>query len=201
LVVGYADPATSNNDKPALKSTANNSCKALAIVGYSDFNYYVYKMYVENTSNSNFIDWIYNAKDYVGLQTIIKLYIENNSLQDPFYQQVLKPLIRERAKALKKPGVSLIPDEDKKGDKWIRIEATLEPLNRNGQLIFNIEEKEDPHMKRMEAQMKGARATSKRLDGPDALQGAVQKLKTHVALLNSGKQIEKVELDEDGKHY
>ncbi len=201
VVVSYADPATSNNDKPSTKSRANNSCKAVALVGYHNFIYYVYKVWVNNTSNSNFIDWIYAAKDYVGLQAIIKMYIENNSLQDPFYQQVLKPLIKERAKQLKRPMISLLPDEDKKGEKWVRIEATLEPLNRNGQLVFNIDEKEDPHMKRMEAQMKGAKANSKRLDGPDALQGAVQKLKATIALLNAGRQIEKVDIDESDKKY
>lgn len=201
LIIIYADPATSNKDKPTLKSKANNSCKVVAIVGYHDFNFYVYKAYDDNMSNSNFIDCLYNAVDYVRQQTIIKAYIENNSLQDPFYEQVLKPLIRSRARELRKSPLSIMPDARDKGDKWMRIEASLEPLNRNGQLIFNIDEKEDPHMKRMVAQFKGAKATSRVLDGPDAVEGAIFILKQNVALMLSGKQIEKVEVYESDKKY
>ena len=200
-MVLYADPATSNKDKPTLKSKALNSCKAVCLVGYYDFHFYIYKAYVDNTSNSNFIDWIYNGRDYLKLQTSLKPYIENNSLQDPFYQQVFKPLLRGRAKELKKSPISLIPDDRDKGDKWVRIEATLEPLNRNGQLIFNIEEKEDPHMKRMVAQFKGAKATSRILDGPDSVEGAVFILKKDVALMNAGNQIEGVEHEYSNKKY
>ena len=39
------------------------------------------------------------------------------------------------------------PDEDKKTDKATRIEADLEPLDREGMLIFNEAEKDNPHMK------------------------------------------------------
>jgi hypothetical protein len=201
FVIGYADPATSSKDKPTLKSNQNNSCKAYVIIGYKDFTYYVYKAYVDHTSQSNFIEWLYNGRDYVGVKTHLKPYIENNNLQDGFYQMALKPLIREKGRELKKPIISMLPDARDRGDKWTRIEATLEPLNRNGQLIFNIEEMEDPHMKRLIAQLKGAKATSKILDGPDALEGAVSLMKDQIALMIAGKQLETIEGDFNAHRY
>ena len=37
-------------------------------------------------------------------------------------------------------------DEEKKTDKATRIEANLEPLNREGNLILNEAERDNPHM-------------------------------------------------------
>jgi hypothetical protein len=200
VVIMYADPATSNKDKPSLKSKALNSCKAVVLLGCKDFNYYVYKVWCNHSSNAHFIDWIYSCRDYVNGQSSMRPFIENNTLQDPFFQQVLKPLLRQRAKELKKIPISLIPDERKKPEKWTRIEGTLEPLNRNGKLIFNEDEKEDPHMKRLVAQLKGAKATSKILDGPDCLEGAVVKMQEHLSLLLAGKQMESVEIENSKKY-
>uniref|UniRef100_A0AA94EYT9 Uncharacterized protein n=1 Tax=Flavobacterium columnare TaxID=996 RepID=A0AA94EYT9_9FLAO len=45
-------------------------------------------------------------------------------------------------------------------------------MNRLGNLIFNEEEKNDPHMQRMHDQMIGF-GKSKTMDGPDGLEGAV----------------------------
>ena len=53
----------------------------------------------------------------------------------PFFQQVFQPLVR---KVRREQGVELYirGDEDKKTDKATRIEANLEPLNREGNLIL-----------------------------------------------------------------
>lgn len=201
FVLAYADPATSNKDKPTGKSTALNSCKSVVLLGYHKQNFYVYKVFVDHTSNSKFIDWIYAINDWVGVQALTKKYIENNSLQDPFFQQVFKPLLRERARELKKATISLIPDEREKPDKWNRIEGTLEPLNRNGRLIFNIEEKDDPHMKRMEAMFKGAKPTSRLLDGPDAIEGAVFLLTQQIEQQLAGNKPEPVDYDMNSKRF
>ncbi|MGQ0739132.1 MAG: hypothetical protein ACT4OJ_08755 [Bacteroidota bacterium] len=200
FVITYADPATSNKDRPTLKSKAKNSCKAVVTVGYHKENYYIFKAFVDNTSNAKFIDWIYAANDWVGVQSVNKKYIENNSLQDPFYQQVFKPLLRERAKELKKLPIHLIPDDRNKGDKWVRIEATLEPLNRNGHLIFNKDQEDDPHMKRLAKMFTSAKPTSRLLDGPDAVEGAVHLLKGMLSQLLEKKKIEPVEIS-NSKRY
>lgn len=174
-VVSYADPATSNKDKPTLKSRAQNSCKAVILVGVLNDSYYVYKVFCDNTTNANFVDWMFEIKRWVKQASVLYTYIENNSLQDPFYDQIILPMIFRRSKELKED-LYVTPDTDRKSEKWFRIEATLEPLNRVGRLVFNVKEKDDPHMKRLTAQLLSASANSRTLDGPDALQGAVKKI-------------------------
>jgi hypothetical protein len=175
----YSDPATSNRDKPTQKSKAQNSCKAVVVLGYQNNKYYVYKCYVDNTTNSYFIDWLYAARSYVAGATQLYNFIENNSLQDPFFSQVLMPLIYEKAKQFGGM-LNITPDTSKKGEKWFRIEADLEPLVRLGNLVFNIDEKDDPHMQRMKSQFLTATPNSRELGGPDAVQGGVKKIQEKI---------------------
>jgi len=141
---------------------------------------YVYKGYLARVTNSIFTDWLFilykHAQDKKALQTFI--HVENNTLQDPFYQQVLKPLIATKQKEFRY-SIPVSPDERGKPDKWVRVES-LEADNKNGLLILNIEEKDDPHMLRLESQFKAAKATSKQLDGPDCIEGGVFKIKERV---------------------
>lgn len=173
FVIIYADPAPSNKDRPGIKARVQNSCKAVVIVGYLNNKYYIYKAFVDTTTNANFIDWLYATRSEVGTSTQPYFLIENNTLQDPFYQQVLLPLVHGRAKELKQAVLGISPDTRKKPDKYFRIEGTLEPLNRMGCLILNEAEKNNPHMVRLEAQFKSVSANSKTMDGPDAVEGAV----------------------------
>lgn len=185
FVIVYADPSTSNKDKPTLKSKAGTSFKAVFIVGYKDLKFYVYTGFLDRTSNSIFVDWLYAGYDYVNNKTQCFHYIENNTLQDPFYQQVLMPLIHEKGKA-KGFVLPVSPDAREKPEKWFRIEGTLEPLNRMGLLVLNIDEKDNPHMKRLEAQFKAASANNRTLDGPDAIEGGVFIIKNKVFTEASG---------------
>lgn len=182
FVVIYADPSPSDKDKPSVKSAKNNSCKAVVVVGWKGLHRYVYKVFVDHVKNADFIDWLFAAHQYAHKAKQIFIYIENNTLQDPFYQQVFKPLIAEKSK---EKGVLLpvTPDDRKKPHKFVRIEGTLEPLNRNGYLVLNEVEKNNPHMKRLDAQFKAVKPNSKTMDGPDAVEGAVfkidEKVKSH----------------------
>ena len=175
FLLQYADPATSNKDKPSAKSKANNSCKGTGLMGYYKDKFYLYNCFLDNMNNSHFIDGLFELKQYAKNE-ILYSCIENNTLQDPFYEQVLKPLV---AKKIKETGIqlSITPDDEKKPEKWFRIEADLEPLVRLGQLVFNIKEKNNPHMKRMETQFLKAKPTSKELGGPDIVQGAVRMIR------------------------
>lgn len=181
FAVAYADPSPSNRDKPTLKSKAQNSCKSVAILGFLDGTFYLYKCWVDNTTNSHFIDWLFSANGYVADRTTLYTYIENNTLQNPFYEQVLLPLIFERSKETRTP-LYVTPDDQEKPDKWVRIEGTLEPLVRLGKLVFNVQEKEDPHMLRMVSQFLSASANSRTLDGPDAVQGGVKIIQIKTAV-------------------
>ena len=177
FVVVYADPAPSNRDRPGIKAKIQNSCKAVVIVGYLNNKYYLVKAFVDTTTNAAFTDWLYATRTEIGASTQPYFFIENNTLQNPFYEQVLLPLIHERAKQTQQTVLELSPDARQKPDKYFRIEGTLEPLNRMGSLILNVAEKDNPHMKRMEAQFKSVSANSKTMDGPDAVEGAVFKIK------------------------
>ncbi len=185
FAVVYADPSPSNRDKPTLKSKAQNSCKAVVVLGYANNKYYLYKCWVENTTNNNFIDWLYAAKNYVANSTQLYTFIENNTLQNPFYEQVLLPLIFSKSKEYGSP-LMISPDTVAKPDKWFRIEGTLEPLVRLGLLVFNIDEKDNPHTKRMEAQFKSANPNSRLLDGPDAVQGGIKIIQDKISVQASG---------------
>ena len=67
-----------------------------------------------------------------------------------FFEQVFRPLFDQVGE--KEGYLSIIGDDRKKPEKFVRIEGNLEPLSRNGQLIFNIDEKDNPNMKRLEDQ-------------------------------------------------
>lgn len=188
FVVVYADPSPSNKDKPTLKSKAHNSTKSVVLIGWKDNVYYVYKAYLNHGTNAMFIGWLYALRKYIAGKTLSYFYIENNTLQDPFYQQVLKPLIAEAGKE-DKPVLSVLEDKREKRDKWTRIEAMLEPLVRNQQLVFNIEEQDDEHMKRLKAQFLSAKATSKLLDGPDAVEGGVFIVREKIVTLLSSNAV------------
>ena len=167
-VLVYSDPATSNKDK----GSASN--KGAAVIGRKGFKYYIYKTWLDTMSNSKFIDCLFQAHLYIKFQgvDIFKIYIENNSLQDPFYEQVLYPLIRQKAN---ETGIMIpiTPDNRKKPEKFFRIEGTLEPINRLGNLILNIAEKNNPDMKRLESQFLGVSPKAKIMDGPDFVEGGV----------------------------
>lgn len=175
FVVIYADPSPSNKDQPSIKAKATKSCKAVFIIGGKGLNRYVYYGFLDTTSNSIFIDWLFAANDYCkeNKAKIALTYIENNTLQNPFYEQVLTPLIASKSKTRGGGMLPVKPDGRDKPDKYVRIEGNLEPLNRQGQLILNIDEKDNPHMKRLESQFKAVRPGSKTMDGPDCVEGGV----------------------------
>lgn len=174
----YADPATSNKD------VSQGSYKAVGCILYKDFTYYIAKVKVDTMSSMHFVEALYDVyawAQYHGAAPETQVWIENNSLQAPFFEQVLQPLIFQEGR---KRGVMLpvCTDTRDKKDKYTRIEGTLEPINRAGQLVFNEKESEDPDMKRLKGQFKAFKRTQKRMDGPDMVEGGVYKLKTRAAV-------------------
>lgn len=176
----YADPATSNKD------VSQGSYKAIGVLLMKDNVFYIAKVRVNTMSTQHFVEALfdlYQWATYYGASEL-KVWIENNSLQAPFYEQVLQPAIFNECK---KRGVLLpvIPDTRDKKDKYTRIEGTLEPINRAGLMVFNEAEKDDPDMKRLKSQFKAFSPKQKRMDGPDMVEGGVFKLKERAAVLAS----------------
>ncbi|KAB6410300.1 hypothetical protein GAZ19_07180 [Bacteroides xylanisolvens] len=120
---------------------------------------------------AGFVEWYIKLLEFVGGKTTVYCYMENNKLQDPFFQQVFQPIVR-RIRRERKISLYITGDEEKKTDKATRIEANLEPLNREGNLVLNEAEKDNPHMKRMAEQFKlfNLQLTYP-ADGPDCVEG------------------------------
>lgn len=179
-VVVYADGSPSNKDK------GNASTKAIAIIGYRQQKFYVYKMWVNQMSNAKFVDCLYESYNYLHQAKVDtkRIHIENNSLQDPFYEQVILQLIYEQGK---QHGyiLPITPDTRKKPEKFFRIEGMLEPLNRLGKLIFNKEEENEPNMLRTHDQMISVSASTKIMDAPDAIEGACWIIQNRVIKKNA----------------
>ncbi len=174
MVITYADPSTSNKDKPG-KGLASHKC--LAVIGFKDHKYYIYRVWLAQVSNSTFVSWIFEADKYLKAQAVDprRIMIENNSLQDPFYQQVILPLIYTTAGD--DPIPPILPDSRQKPEKYERISGTLEPEDRQGNIIFDERLKGNPHMEVMEDQWLGVAPDCKTMDGPDTIEGGVWQIK------------------------
>lgn len=171
FLVIYADPTTSES-----KGTSKNkkgSQKAIFLLGKLEATLYVVKGFLGKMTTAEFIGHYFTLLQLARMKTggAIYIYQENNSLQDPVFQQVFKPAI---AAERKRTGIALsvTPDDRNKGDKATRIEAHLEPLNREGLLILNAAEKDDPNMKLLEDEFKYfTMALNFHADGMDCVEG------------------------------
>lgn len=165
-LVIYGDPSPGES-----KAKKGKSFKAVMLLGKLDGKLYVIKSRLAKSLNAEFIGWYVQLLESVDGAVPVYCYMENNKLQDPFFQQVFRPLV---AKVRKESGIQLYirPDERKKTDKATRIEANLEPMNREGNLILNEAERDNPHMKELEDQFRLFSMSLKYpADGPDAVEG------------------------------
>ncbi|MDR1023600.1 MAG: hypothetical protein LBL94_10080 [Prevotellaceae bacterium] len=186
FAVCYLDPSPSNKDKPK----KGVSYKATFLVGHYEGKFYIYYGFLEQAKTADFIMWCYAVREYVRERTQVFYYIENNTLQNPFYEQVYIPKFQEVGAA--QGYIPITPDTRDKADKAARIEGNLEGLNHNGMLVFNEAEKDNPHMKRLAEQfllfIPQLKAPA---DGPDCIEGAVwilnQKIQSYAFKPSYGK--------------
>jgi hypothetical protein len=165
FLIKYGDPAPSNSENK------KSSHKANFLLGMLDGVLYVITGYLEQTTNANFVGWYWDLEEFTKGKCQTYNYIENNSLQDPFYQQVFLPLFEATGKE-KEKHIYPTPDGRKKPDKYTRIEGNLEPLHRLGKLILNEKERNNPHMMRLEEQFEAVEPTlAANVDGVDAVEG------------------------------
>jgi hypothetical protein len=166
FLVIYGDPAYSDSKKK------QSSTKALWLCGKLKGTFYIIKGFLARELNATFIDWYFQLMEYVGGKVPVYCYMENNKLQDPFFNQVFKPLLFEANKQ-RKMSLVITGDERKKTDKATRIEAHLEPVDRNGAWLFNEAERDNPHMQALIDQFKMFEMhLPYAADGPDCIEGA-----------------------------
>ena len=94
-IVSYGDPAYSNK---VSKKAAQNSFKANILCGLYEGTLYVYTCFLQHVTNDEFVNWYYYLQDYVKERAQLRCFIENNTLQDPFYEQVFKPIFLNKGK-------------------------------------------------------------------------------------------------------
>ena len=190
FLVAYGDPAYSDSRKKA------SSTKALVLVGKLKGVYYVIKVFLARETNARFIGWYFDMADFVGGKANVYWYMENNKLQDPFFEQVFKPLLREECKRRHRQ-LYIKGDGRKKTDKATRIEANLEPIDRGCRWVFNEEEKDNPMMQELINQFSLFELTLPYpADGPDAVEGAVTTIDAKTAELEPVETISYRELNE-----
>lgn len=158
FLVAYGDPS--------FKSTRKNDYKSVVLVGKIFNEYHVIKAYLEQTTTARMAEWYKEIHDYINGRVPLYMYMEANATQDLIFDQV-KKYITDNGWPFMVTG-----DYRVKGDKFSRIETSLEPINSNGQLFLNIGEKDNPHMKRLEEQFLALEPSlSGHDDGPDATEG------------------------------
>lgn len=186
ILISYGDPAPSNKVAKSKNPKKQGSYKANFIIGIYNGVLYIITGYLDHVTQDEFVNWYYYQKDYVKDKTQLCNYVENNKLQDPFYQQVFVPIFDRKA-IEKGYRIPIKPDERSKPDKFVRIEGNLEPINRAGKMIFNEAEKDNPHMKRLIEQFElfddGLPAPA---DGPDCIEGGYFILQQLLATLSAG---------------
>lgn len=166
FLINYSDPSTSNNTK-----SRTNCYKSSTLLGIHSGNLYIITNYLDRVTNAEFVDWQYFIDQYVRDRNQVYNYIENNTLQNPFYEQVFIPLFAAARDKYNKI-INITPDTRKKPDPFSRIEGNLEPLNRMGKLILNEAERGNPHMLRLEEQFKMVTPRlSAPYDGVDSVEG------------------------------
>ncbi len=165
FLVQYGDPAPGEN------KTKQSSTKSVVLLGIIGNKCYIVDAHVDRATNAEFVSWYSEQTKHLPAGIPIYRWVENNSLQDPFFQQALRPLVtahRERTGE----HLYIQGDTRKKPEKFARIEANLEPLNREGNLIFNADKRDNPHFKRAEEQFLLLTARLKfPADFPDCVEG------------------------------
>ncbi|MRM86594.1 hypothetical protein D1002_12120, partial [Riemerella anatipestifer] len=147
----------------------NGDYKATALVGKYKDEYHIIDMFCQKTSTAKMLEHLYETEKKTANSGVSVYYY----IEYPWIDDTLK---REIKKANKRYNITLPlkADERKKPEKFYRIESNLEPLNRNGKLIFNEELKGREDMKEADFQFLALSPKSRAHDdAPDACEGAI----------------------------
>lgn len=156
FLVSYTDPSYKKK----------GDYKATCLIGKWKDEYHIIKAFCAQTTTNQMLDWQYEILKMVAGVVPVHFVIEW-----PWIDDTLKLEINA---ANERHGVTLPlkADDRDKPDKYHRIESTLDPLNRNEKLWFNIELKDSMHMQNGEAQFLALSPTSRAHDDfPDCVEG------------------------------
>jgi hypothetical protein len=149
------------------KAGIKNDYKAAVLVGKYKDEYHILKCYVKQGTTFQLAEGMAEINKFVNGVAPVYWIAEENFLQDI--------ILKELRQCFTQLGcnIAIVGDNRKKPDKFARIEATLEPLNRNGKLFLNEVERSNPSMQTLEEQFKALEPGSRSHDdAPDAVEGA-----------------------------
>ncbi|MBN8834579.1 MAG: hypothetical protein J0H76_09375 [Sphingobacteriales bacterium] len=151
------------------KSTAKNDYKACVLMGKWKDEYHIIKCFIKQCTTATFAAGMHDIEKFVNGAAPVYWVAEDNFIQDI--------IIKEIQNELKSLGSTIVitGDARKKPDKFTRIEATLEPLNRKHKLFLNELDQylKNPSMETLKEQFMALQPGSKTHDdGPDAAEGA-----------------------------
>ncbi|MBL0144921.1 MAG: hypothetical protein IPP48_03340 [Chitinophagaceae bacterium] len=178
-----------NYNDLSYKAGAKNDFKASVLLGKYKDEYHILNAYLIQGTTSKFAEGLVEIEKYVNYKVPVFWIAEEVFLLDIIRKELQEGLKRLGSK------IVITPDTRDKGDKLTRIEASLEPLNRNGKLWFDERQKDNPFMKILEGQFLTLSYKNNKVkdDGPDAVEGAKyiidNKTSTDVSLIFKGKKL------------
>jgi phage terminase large subunit-like protein len=172
---------------PSYKSGPKNDYKSVATVGICQGTFYVLDINAAQCTTYVMMELIHQAQSYAednlrtlsGRRAIVETWIENQGIADDFTKA------HDEYCAQNGCAIPYKLDNTNKGDKFMRIESLLVPLNENYKLIFSNYIKTKQIASQVDVQfLNFAKNMPKTLhdDIPDSVHGAVMKLsnKAHV---------------------
>jgi len=186
FLIAYTDPSYKKK----------GDFKATILIGRWKNEYHILKVFCQQTTVAKMLDWNYEIYKFAGGKVPVFFYIEWPWIDDTIKAEIVAANVRH--------GVSIHPkaDERTKPDKYYRIEAALEPLNRKGELIFNEDEKGTEDMEAMAGQFLALSPTSRAHDdGPDAVEGGKWVLDSKTSADPGKISSQKFSRNETTKHF
>jgi predicted phage terminase large subunit-like protein len=167
-VVSYCDPS--------YKDTKKSDFKAIVLVGIKGTKIYIIDAWVRQASISAMVAWHYEIGQKLFIEDInCQHYIEANFIQDMHLNQYQN---HGRTNGWVLP---ITADHRDKPDKYGRIES-LEPLFEQGLIVFNEKHRKSVDMQTLVSQFLSFPTGHD--DGPDAVEGAIYKLRRNTLTSN-----------------
>lgn len=158
---------------PSYKSGPKNDFKASVLVGRRQGAFWIIGVKAQQTTTAQMVmnvHELYYEAQQMGWTRHIPVWFENAGMPDDFETAVTTHAINNGWTC------PFQLDGRDKGDKYARIETILEPLSRNGKLIFNIDIKDQAVGNLVVVQFLNFRKNlmvTEHDDIPDAVHGAV----------------------------
>lgn len=186
VIIGYFDPSFVNS--------ATSDFKAVPVWGLYKGKKWCIKRFCRRCELDTAFRWMVHTEKQLPNGVAIIWYIEEQFINDSIKRA------QRRVERETKHKLNIITDRRKKPNKYTRM-VRMEPDYTNGDVYYNIDEKDDPDMIEGNLQLKGIEPAYKSPDdSPDADEGAWFYLDKHLPDNNWEAEIGSKEIDEDRRY-